>query len=330
MFLQLKHAVFFSILFLFVAKEVFSRVENPTFFQQDRLQQIKLQYQKPLLPELSPKDKKIVKLGEELFFDPKLSSTGRVSCATCHVPNQEWSDHLPLSRGLHGQELKRRTPEIWNLRYANRFFWDGRATTLEGQAAGPLFSREEMGNTPKSLVDNLSNVPSYREKFAEYFSDKKISVPNIVKAIAEFERQIVDEESSFDRFVTGDNTAISEKAVRGLLLFNSAKTRCIACHATWRFTQDAFHDIGLKSEDLGRGGFYRESKWNYQFKTPSLRRAKHRPFFMHDGSLKSLREVLEFYNRGGDVSRPTKSPPIAPLGLNSSELDDLEEFLNTL
>jgi cytochrome c peroxidase len=269
-------------------------------------------------------------LGRTLFFDPRLSGSGWISCASCHNPGFSWTDGLPRAIG-HGMEpLGRRTPTILNLAWAPALFWDGRAESLEEQALGPIQAAGEMNMTLEEMVRTLQRIDGYKPLFARAYPGEAISNDTVAKAIAAFERGVVSGQAAFDRWIAGDEKAISVSAQRGFTLFNE-KARCSTCHSGWRFTDDSFHDIGVVGDDIGRAKVTPViDVAHHAFKTPTLRNVTERAPYMHDGSVATLEAVVELYDRGGLVRRPSLSPEITPLGLTASEKSDLVAFMLTL
>jgi cytochrome c peroxidase len=281
-------------------------------------------------PEANPHTPAREKLGRTLFFDPRLSRSGIMACATCHNPGFAWSDGLPRAVGHGMKELRRRTPAIANLAWGELFFWDGRAASLEEQALGPITSSDEMNLPPEELLRRLGGVAEYAALFEAAYPGEGITLDTIGKAIATFERTIVSGTAPFDRWVAGDPSAVSEPAQRGFALFET-KARCSVCHAGWRFTDDSFHDLGVAGEDLGRGGVLEGiESVRFAFKTPSLRDVTRRAPYMHDGSEPTLAEVIELYALGGRVERPSLSHEIRPVDLDARERADLVAFLESL
>jgi len=281
-----------------------------------------------------PKDNQLTKerelLGRTLFFDPRLSESNWISCATCHNPALSWSDGLAKGVGHGMKELGRRTPTILNLAWSEPLFWDGRAQSLEDQALGPVASPAEMNLPLDKMMARIKAIPGYHELFAKAYPSEPISEQTVAKAIATFERTIISGQAPFDAWIEGKENAISEEAKRGFLLFNT-KANCAKCHSEWRFTDDGFHDIGLPGDDVGRGKLFREIEVNqFAFKAPTLRNCDMRAPYMHDGSKPSLEAVIEFYNEGGKVKRPSLSPEMKPLGLTAQEKRELLAFLKTL
>ena len=270
-----------------------------------------------------------IELGKMLFFDPRLSGNGAISCASCHNPSFAWTDRLPLGRGDNHQLLGRHTPTILNSAFNDTQMWDGRFATLEEQALGPMTSSAEMHADSAEILRRLNAVPRYVELFKRHYGVDVITTEVLTKAIAVFERTIVSGEAPFDRYVAGDEHAISESARRGFALFNT-KANCAACHSGWNFTDGSFHDIGVASDDPGRGPVIGLDTLKHAFKTPTLRNvADHAPY-AHDGSEATLRDIVLLYNEGGRVKRPTLSSEIKPLRLTPAEIDDLVAFLETL
>ena len=269
-------------------------------------------------------------LGRMLFFDPRLSGSQWISCATCHNPALHWGDGLPKGIGHGMKELGRRTPTILDLAWAPALFWDGRAESLEEQALGPIRSSGEMNMPLESMVARIRDIPEYRDRFAKAYPNLPVDEVAVAKAIACFERTVVSGQAPFDRWVAGDEGAISEQAKRGFILFNG-KASCVECHSGWRFTDDSFHDIGLSDSDLGRGKLLPDfDTMQHAFKTPTLRNVDGRAPFMHDGSEKSLADVIELYDLGGRARRPSLAKEIKPLHLSDDEKRDLLAFLETL
>ncbi len=277
----------------------------------------------------NPSSPQRIALGKMLFFDPRLSGSNVMSCATCHNPSFAWADHLPVGVGSGHHPLGRHTPTILNAAFNDLQMWDGRFNTLEQQALGPMLSPAEMHSTPELIVSRLSNVPRYVELFHEAYGESGITADNIAKAIGSFERTIISAEAPFDRYVAGDNHAISPAAIRGFTLFNT-KANCVVCHSGWNFTDSSFHDIGVTGDDLGRGPIIRLDSMNHAFKTPTLRNIDQRAPYTHNGSEPSIESVIELYNQGGRAKRPTLSGDIKPLGLSAAEVSDLTAFLHTL
>lgn len=270
-----------------------------------------------------------IELGRRLFFDPRLSGSNWISCGTCHNPGLAWGDGLAKGIGHGMQQLGRRTPTVLNTAWASSLFWDGRAATLEEQALGPITSPGEMNMDMKGMLEKIKAVKGYRELFAEAYPKEPIGEKTVAKAIAAYERTVVSGNAPFDDWVNGDDDAMSAAAKRGFVVFNG-KGNCAACHATWRFTDDSFHDIGVPGDDIGRGKFLKLDTMQYAFKTPTLRNVDQRAPYMHDGSEATLEQVIELYDKGGRVKRPSLSPEMKPLDLTADEKRDLVAFLHAL
>jgi cytochrome c peroxidase len=270
-------------------------------------------------------------LGRTLFFDPRLSKSGSMSCATCHDPGLSWGDGRARGLGDSKLDLDRRTPTILNLAWAPALFWDGRSDSLEEQALGPIEAPGEMNVKMDVLLALLQGIEGYRPLFARAYPGEPISSTTIGKAIATFERAIVSPDAPFDRFIAGNERAIPADARRGFVLFNE-KGRCSVCHSGWRFTDDGFYDVGgVATADEGRGKltpFIELTR--FAFKTPTLRNVARRAPYLHDGSVATLENVIDLYDVGGIAKRRSLSPEIKPLGLTAGEKKDLVAFLRTL
>jgi len=270
-------------------------------------------------------------LGEMLFFDPRLSRSGSVSCASCHNPSLGWRDALPTASGFRMQPLPRRTPSVLNSAWLASLMWDGRADTLEAQALMPLTAPTEMNMTMPEAVQRLQAIAGYQPLFeAAFGAGKPIDGAGIQAALATYERSLVSPRSAFDAWVDGDDHALSAAALRGFALF-TGKAGCVSCHSSWRFTDDSFHDIGLPGDDPGRGRYAPPQvvPMQHAFKTPSLRDLPPRGHYMHDGSIDSLPAVLAHYAAGG-IERPSHSQQLRPLQLSDSEREDLLALLSAI
>jgi cytochrome c peroxidase len=290
-------------------------------------------YQRPTtipFPDADPYTPAKSALGHRLFFDPVFSNLRTISCGTCHDPARSWGDGRPRAHGEGANDLAFRSPTLLDVAWTQKLGWDGKFRDLESVAFAPITASGNMNLKEETLIARLLGEPSYVAAFAEAFPDGQISRRNIEQALATYERSIVSEQTSFDRWVDGDERAISEAAKRGFDLFNG-KTHCSSCHSGWAFTDGSFHDIGVaRDKDIGRGRLFPSSvKLQYAFKTPTLRDVARRAPYMHNGSVPTLEAVIDLYNRGG-VPRPSLSESIAPLGLTEDEKSDLVAFLRTL
>jgi cytochrome c peroxidase len=269
-------------------------------------------------------------LGRMLFFDPVLSGSGTRSCATCHNPSLSWQDNLPRGIGDTLEAMTTRTPTLLNVAWVPKLGWDGHFRDLESVAFGPITNPKIMNMPEKVLVGRLSAIPGYLSAFNTAFGPGAISKHKIELALATYERSIVSGEAPFDRWIKGDERAISEAAKRGFDIFNG-KAHCSACHSGWAFSDASFHDIGVGTgDDVGRGRLFPTSvQLRYAFKTPTLRDVARRAPYMHDGSIATLADVIDLYNKGG-IDRPSRAEEIKPLGLTMQEKADLIAFLQTL
>ena len=289
-----------------------------------------------LVPILWPPDNPYspakAELGRLLFFDKRLSADGSVACADCHNPKFAFTDGAPVSTGIRGQTGGRSAPTVINRAYSLEQFWDGRAPTLEEQAKGPIANPIEMGNTHENVVSALQAVPGHRQRFREVFGREDFTMDHVVKAIATFERTILSGNSPYDRYKAGQKNALSEAQRRGMEVFLE-KAKCDQCHFGINFTDGSYANLGVGANkpdpDVGRYAVTRrDDDWG-KFKTPTLREISHTGPYMHDGSLKTLEEVVEFYNKGGEPNR-NKDQRIKPLNLTEQEKADLGEFLKAL
>ena len=266
-------------------------------------------------------------LGKVLFFDNRLSFNNKQSCATCHNPDLGFGDGLKKGRGAKGNVLERNTPHLYNLAWNSVFFWDGRAASLEEQALIPLTSPKEMNMTIEILIPKLKNVPYYEKMFRMVYKDEGITKDTIARALAAFERSIIVDNTPFDQYMNGDKIAMSPAQIRGMELFQG-KARCTECHDGPNFTNDAFHNIGVGGNDQGRKKIDRSANLG-AFKTPGLRNTLLTAPYMHDGSLGTLEEVIDFYDKGG-THKENLDKLMQPLNLSADEKSDLIAFLGAL
>lgn len=281
-------------------------------------------------PADNPTTPEKVKLGAALFEDTRLSGSGDVSCSTCHQGELSFSDGVDRHPGLDGRPLDRRTPPLWNMAWGLSWFWDGRAASLETQAAIPIENKREMAGDLQSAIRTLAADPLMQRSFQAAFpEDPAVTRENLAKALAAFERTLVSPETRFDRWVGGNDEALDKDELAGLSLF-VGKAGCVACHQGWRFTDEAFHDIGLAGADKGRGPIIGVTAADHAFKTPSLRERVWSAPYMHDGSLATFEEVVDHYAKG-IVKRPTLSADLPQsIDLTEGERAQLIAFLNTI
>ena len=271
------------------------------------------------IPEGNTMTEAKVELGKMLFFDPRLSSSGVISCATCHNPSFAFTDRVSLAIG-HGHQVgPRNTPTALNSAFLGSQFWDGRAATLEDQALGPIQASGEMNETLDNVVSRLDAIPRYRELFSEVFGGAEPVRPeNIAKAIAAFERTLITTNSPFDRFLAGDSGAISAQAKSGWKLFQ--EKGCTACHSGPIFTDSSFQRIKVPgSTDLGRYTVTKKDDDRYKFRVQTLRNVELTYPYFNNGSVWSLRDAVKIMSR-----EMLKSETI------DADADDIVEFLKTL
>ncbi|MDA7978311.1 MAG: cytochrome-c peroxidase [Pirellulales bacterium] len=284
---------------------------------------------KPLrIPADNPMSVEKVELGKQLFFDPRLSRDDTVSCATCHDPNKGWSNGEAFATGVREQVGGRNSPTIINSAYQYFHFWDGRATGLEEQALGPIENPIEMDLTLKEAVSKINAIEGYRSQFNAVFGSEATS-DTLAKAIAAFERTILSGDAPYDRFTAGDKSALSEAAQRGHEIFFN-RARCSSCHVPPNFSDLGFHNIGIGIDaeklDIGRQEHSKLLGDRGSFKTPTLREIQRTAPYMHDGSLATLADVVDFYVKGGNPN-PQLDEEVFPLSLTDKEKADLVTFL---
>jgi cytochrome c peroxidase len=277
-----------------------------------------------------------LKLGRRLFFDTRLSADDSLSCASCHVPEKGFADPNPLSTGIGGQKGTRHAPVIINRVFSAFQFWDGRATSLEQQATQPIGNPVEMGMpSMHKVILKLREDESYGRDFAAAFPpDGAITEANLGKALACFERTILSGDSPYDRFIAGDTSAMTESAQRGMEIFKDEnRGNCETCHASFNFTDENFNNLGVGMDqpdpDLGRYAISNLEGHQGAFKTPTLREIANTAPYMHDGSMETLEEVMEFYVQGGHQNE-WLSPKMKALDLSEQDQADLIEFMKAL
>lgn len=280
------------------------------------------------VPKNNPLTEAKISLGKQLFFDDRLSRDDTISCASCHDPEKGWSNGEQFATGIRGQVGGRNAPTIINAGYQYYQFWDGRAQHVEGQALGPVQSPIEMDLTLDELETKLGKIEGYRTQFKAVFKSE-VTRDGIAKAIGAFERTILSGDAPYDRFKAGDEKALSESAQRGKKLFFN-KAHCSACHSGGNFSDGAFHNIGVgmdkEKPDVGRYSVSKLLGDRGSFRTPTLREVAKSGPYMHDGSIKTLKEVVEYYNQGG-VKNDQLDESIFPLNLTDQDVSDLVLFL---
>lgn len=276
-----------------------------------------------------------VELGKMLFFDPRLSGDKNMSCATCHSPVFGWSDGLPTALGNKSMVLGRASPVITNTAYNSIQMWDGRKSTLEDQALGPMMANEEMNMNLTELIAFLSSNSEYSSLFAKAYPNEPVGEVTLAKALASFERTVVSRNSPFDQWVQGDAKALTPEQVRGFKVFmDPKKGNCEVCHSSPNFTDDGFHNLGLASwgdenPDVGRYSQRPLNMMKGAFKTPTIRDITLSGPYFHDGSASTLKKVVEHYVAGGIV-KTNISPNFIAADLTESEVQDMVAFMQAL
>ncbi|WP_147532811.1 cytochrome-c peroxidase [Bacillus marasmi] len=283
------------------------------------------------IPEDNPMSPEIVKLGNQLFFDSRLSGANDRSCATCHEPEKGYGDGKPKFEMINGEDGARNSPTIINSGYYKVNFWDGRAKSLEEQALGPIENPNEMNQNLNALVDELKGIEGYQIAFSAAFPDG-ITIDNIAKALAAFERQIVVEDTRYDQFMEGNTEALTQKELRGLDLF-AGKAMCSTCHNGPNLTDNNFYNVGLESKDEGLYALTKKAGDMGKFRTSGLYGITHTAPYMHNGSIATLEDVIDYYDKGGDEDRNKSfylKNFMSPIGLTDGEKADLLAFLKVL
>ncbi|GGE10349.1 cytochrome-c peroxidase [Sphingobacterium cellulitidis] len=287
-----------------------------------------------------------VKLGKMLFFDPILSGSNQISCSTCHNPQTSFGDHSTVPVGHDHLVGDRNTISLLNVAARKSMFWDGRAHSLEEQALSPIEAHNEMAMDITKLVPKLKAIPGYTKLFKEAFGDDDFSMPEIMSALATFQRTLTSRRSRFDEFLDGKYDALNDDEIAGLHLFRT-KARCMNCHNGQYFTDEDFHNIGLtyykrKYEDLGRYKVTKDPKDVGKFRTPSLRDVLNTNPWMHNGLFDNIIGVINMYNSGMQMNNPRNAeqeadpmhPRIDPLmkklDLTREEIRQVAAFLDAI
>lgn len=282
-------------------------------------------------PEDNAFDRARWELGRDLFFERELSADRTIACASCHQPERAFADGEALSRGARGQRTLRNAPSLLNRGFGASFMWDGRVASLEEQVLLPIEDELEMGLPLAELLARLAQHSEYRARFARAFPDG-VTRANLARALAQYVRHLAFGDSAVDRFRSGDYAQLTEEERVGLWVFES-KGRCWRCHAGANFSDERFHNTGVGAVDgqaeQGRAAITGEAADRGRFKTPTLRGVAHSAPYMHDGSLGTLPEVIEFYRRGGNAT-PERDTLLEPLELSEREADALAAFLGAL
>jgi cytochrome c peroxidase len=293
------------------------------------------------IPADNPPTVETSALGRKLFYDPRLSKNNTVSCASCHNPNIGFTDGLAIARGVGGMAGIRNAPTLLNAAYSPLQFWDGRASSLETQSAFPIADPVEMNQAHDVSVGKIRRDPAYKAEFARAFGPGTITLRLIEKSLASFERTLLSGDSPFDQYQYGGNKqALTPAAIRGLAIFEDPnRGNCAVCHTIndhyALFTDGKFHNTGAgvngegEFTDLGRFGETKIKGDKGEFKTPTLRDVALTAPYMHDGSLKTLNDVVDFYAGGGN-SNPYLDKDIKSLKLSAHDRADLVAFLESL
>ena len=284
------------------------------------------------VPKDNPLTPAKIALGKRLFNDTRLSADETMSCESCHDPQHAFSDQRMAALGVYGRRGPRRVPRLINRAYGSSFFWDGRANTLEDQVLQPIANPNEMGMTVNEALQRIKADRSYRRDFKRAFKSQPTS-RNIAQALASYVRSILSGNSPYDRYMNGDQTALTASQQRGLELFRG-KANCIACHSGPNFTDEKFHNTGIgwrvnSFDDDGRFAVTHNEADRGAFKTPTLRDVADSPPYTHQGRLASLKDLIDFYDAGGNPN-PHLDPQLHPLHLSAQEKQDLIDFLRAL
>lgn len=321
-----------------------------------------------VVPKDNPLTRAKIELGRQLYFDTRLSEDSTISCASCHHPDEGFGRHTQFGVGIRGQMGGRNSPVSFNRILSGAQFWDGRAGSLEAQAVGPIANPIEMGFTHDACVARLKGIPGYRLQFEKIFPGEGVTIGAVGKAIAAFERTLVTNDSPADHYealrsfetqfrdllkdvaafkeeepdsyakyvalkTASEKNPVSESAKRGRELFFGQKGGCTACHVGANFTDEKYHNLGIgmqaKEPDLGRYAETKQDADRGAFKTPTVRNVTQSAPYMHDGSLKTLEEVVDWYDKGGHPNSHL-SDKIKKLGLTSAEKADLVAYMKAL
>jgi cytochrome c peroxidase len=283
-------------------------------------------------PKDNPYTPAKAELGRLLYYEKRISGDGVLSCASCHHPSKGFTDQSAVSVGIKGQKGGVSAPTVINRAYGMLQFWDGRAASLEAQAVGPMANPIEMGNTHPVVVETLSKIPGYRARFKAVFGVEDFTLDHVAMAIATFERTVLSGNSPYDKYKLGNKAAMNASQVRGMdVFFNKAK--CDQCHEGASFTLNAFHNLGVGQDKAdphpGRFAVSKKPEDFGAFKTPTLREIEHTFPYMHDGSLKTLEEVVEYYDKGG-IPNKNLDERIKKLNLTAQDKTDLVSFMKAL
>lgn len=270
--------------------------------------------------------KDMIELGKALFFDTRLSGSGKISCASCHKPELNWTDGKERSEGHEGTIVARNAPTIQNAWFYKRLFWDGRAKDLQDQAFAPIVSESEMHSEMHEVIMKLRKIKGYRDLFMKVYGTDGIDPDRMTNAIAVFEKTITSRKSRFDEFLGGNKSSLTNSELRGLHLFRT-KARCMSCHHGPMFTDNLFHKNVFTDKDQGYYKISHKEEDIGKFKTPSLRDVMRTGPWMHNGGLKSVQDILLVYSKESPAASGGK---IHILHLREKEQADLLAFLNAI
>jgi len=280
---------------------------------------------------MSDQAKTEAQLGRALFYDPILSRDSSKSCGSCHFPAAAFGDRLPISLGMGGQKSSvRNTPPLFNLFWRSSFFFDGGVPRLEQVALAPMQNHKELDLPLEQLSIRLQAHKGYLERFNAVYQQQPDPY-TITRALAWFQRSLVSLNSPFDRWLAGDSNVLNQDAQAGYALYKSARLNCQSCHPEPAFTDDKFHHIGLATEGIDTGRARISIDWDDfgRFRTPSLRNLSYSAPYMHDGSIASIEDVINYFDRGGS-GHPLQHPAIKKLELSDTEKKQLTAFLKAL
>jgi len=284
------------------------------------------------VPDDNPMTPEKVELGKLLYFDGRLSRDGKISCATCHDPKMAWAEHEPTSSGIGSQRGGRNAPTVINAAYATVQFWDGRAPSLEAQALGPIENPIEMGHKLETMIQDLTKVSAYKERFQQVFGSE-ITKEGVGQAIAAFERTVLSGNSPYDKFQAGDPSALSDAQKQGLKLFED---NCAVCHAPPTFSTYSFFNAGVgmdqQQPDKGRMDVTKDERDLGKFRVPALRDVANTAPYFHNGSVEKLEDAVALM-AGGGKDNPNLAPALKAVraaNLGPQDQKDLVEFLKAL
>lgn len=288
-------------------------------------------------PKDNPYSAKKAELGKLLYFDKRVSADGTISCASCHGVHRAFADENAIATGIKGRIGTRHSPTVINAAYEKLLFWDGRVSSLEQQAMGPIANYNEMSNSKEAqesymqCCERINKIPAYRKLFKDAFGLEECTIENLAKAIATFERTVLSGNSPYDRYMAGDKTAMTEEEIQGMNVFK--RVGCDNCHFGPNFTDGTFRNIGvgmdLPNPDLGRYVITKDKKDWGAFKVPTLRQVAYTYPYMHDGSHKTLDEVIEYYDKGG-IKNENLHPLMRPLNMTAEDKKALKAFMIAL